>query len=65
MTPDEQRWTGLAYSYNTYTGWCEEDPWVIDDLQMALKQFESIDNTKSCGQNTYITTHQETCKFDR
>lgn len=54
MVPDEQGWTGLAYCYNTYTGWYEEGSWVIDDLQMALKQFGSIDNTKLCGESVEI-----------
>ena len=54
MTPDEQGWTGLANCYNMDTGWYEEGPWVIDDLQMALKQFESIDNTKLCGKSVEI-----------
>ena len=50
MLPDEQGWTGLAYCYNMYTGWYEDSPWVIEDLQIALKQFESIDETKLCDE---------------
>ena len=50
MLPNEQGWTGLAYCYNMYTGWYEDSPWVIEDLQIALKQFESIDRTKLCDE---------------
>lgn len=38
MRPDAQGWTGLAYNYNMDTGWYEESPWLIKDLQMALTQ---------------------------
>ena len=41
MLPNEQGWTGL---------WYEDSPWVIEDLQIALKQFESIDRTKLCDE---------------
>lgn len=54
MHPDAQGWTGLAYNYNMDTGWYEESPWVIKDLQMALKQFESIDDKNLCGEATEI-----------
>lgn len=33
-----------------YLGWYEESPWAIEDLQMALKQFESIDSQKLCSE---------------
>ena len=48
ISPDRSGWTGLAYYYNMYLGWYEESPWVIEDLQMALKQFESINSRKLC-----------------
>ena len=54
MRPDAQGWTGLAYYYNMDTGWYEESPWVIEDLQLALKQFESIDGTKLCEEAAEI-----------
>ena len=54
MLPDEQGWTGLAYCYNMYTGWYENSPWVIEDLQIALKQFKSIDETKLCDEAVEI-----------
>ena len=44
MKPDKEGWKGLAYYYNMYLGWYEESPWIIQDLHLALKQFESIDN---------------------
>lgn len=50
MSPDESGWTGLAYCYNMYLGWYEESPWAIEDLQMALKQFESIDSQELCSE---------------
>lgn len=54
ISPDIQGWTGLAYCYNMYTGWYEESPWIIEDLQSALKQFESIDDKKLCDEATEI-----------
>lgn len=54
MIPNEQGWEGLAYCYNVCTGWCEESPWIIEDLQMALKQFELIDNTKLCDESVEV-----------
>lgn len=54
MLPDEQGWTGLANCYNMYTGWYEDSPWVIEDLQIALKQLESIDETKLCDEAVEI-----------
>ncbi len=50
MGPDESGWTGLAYYYHMYLGWYEESPWAVEDLQMALKQFESIDCRKLCSE---------------
>lgn len=44
VKPDKEGWKGLAYYYNMYLGWYEESPWIIQDLHLALKQFESIDN---------------------
>lgn len=51
---DEQGWTGLAYCYNMYTGWYEESPWVIEDLQLALNQFEKVDSTQLCDESIEI-----------
>lgn len=42
MTPEEKGWTGLAYYYNMDLGWYEESPWIINDLYMALQQFNMI-----------------------
>ena len=50
ISPDESGWTGLAYYYNMYMGWYKESPWEIEDLQMALKQFESINSQKLCSE---------------
>lgn len=44
INPNASDWASLAYYYNMYLGWYEDSPWVIEDLQMALKQFESIDS---------------------
>lgn len=55
VLPDENGWSGLAYHYNMYTGWYEDDrPWVIEDLPKALSQFESVDKTKLCDEATEI-----------
>ena len=48
MLPDKGGWTGLVYYYNMDLGWYEESPWEIEDLQMALKQFELIDSQNLC-----------------
>ena len=56
ISPDTQGWTGLAYYYNMYTGWYEDSPWKIKDLQNALKQFELIDNKKLYDEATEILT---------
>ncbi|MBD5550607.1 MAG: dihydroorotate dehydrogenase (quinone) [Lachnospiraceae bacterium] len=54
ILPERQGWVGLAYCYNMYTGWYNESPWMIDDLQMALKQFESIDSAKLCKESNEV-----------
>lgn len=54
IVPDEQGWTGLAYCYNMYTGWYEDSPWIIEDLPMALKQFESVDHEKLWNESAEI-----------
>lgn len=54
ILPDEQGWTGLAYYYNMYTGWYENSPWLIEDLQIALKQFKSINKMKLCDEAVEI-----------
>lgn len=56
MTCDKQGWTGLAYCYNMCTGWYEESPWQIEDLQMALKQFGEVDGTALCDEAVDILT---------
>lgn len=43
VKPDRGGWSGLAYCYNMYSGWYEESPWVVEDLQAGLSQLESID----------------------
>ena len=50
MVPDENGWTGISYCYNMYLGWYEKNSWAIEDLQMTLKQFESIDRQKLCSE---------------
>lgn len=42
MSPEEKGWTGLAYYYNMDLGWYEESSWIINDLYMALQQFNTI-----------------------
>lgn len=46
MKPDKTGWKGVAYCYNMYIGWYEEEYWLIKDLRVTLKQFESIDKQK-------------------
>lgn len=43
IVPEEHGWTGLAYYYNMNLGWYEEGPWIIDDLQMAIWQLNTLD----------------------
>jgi hypothetical protein len=40
---DDGTWTGLAYCYNLFTCWYDEDSWQIPDLKEALSQLSSID----------------------
>lgn len=54
IKPDDSGWTGLAYCYNMYSGWYEESPWIVQDLEMALKQFESIDRKMLDSEATEI-----------
>ena len=50
INPDESGWTGLSYYYNMQLGWYEGSAWKIEDLQMALKRFESINSQKLCSE---------------
>ena len=38
----EEGWTGLAYYYNRYIGWYEEEHWRIPDLAEAYGQLEKL-----------------------
>lgn len=46
VKPDVEGWTSLAYYYNMYTGWYDENPWKVEKPNEALAQLESIDVTK-------------------
>ncbi len=51
VLPEENGWSGLAYHYNMYTGWYEDDnPWRIENLAETLAQFESITKTELCDE---------------
>lgn len=50
IEPDADGWKGLAYYYNMCTGWYEESPWMVKDLHIALKQFETLDSKMICGE---------------
>ena len=54
IRPNENGWTGLAYCYHMYSGWYEESPWAIENLQMALKQFEAVDSRTLCVEASEI-----------
>ena len=43
IKPEKNGWTGLAYHYNMYSGWYDNDMWAIDDLDTALNQLKSVD----------------------
>ena len=43
IQPEANGWTGLAYYYNMYLGWYEEDSWEMDNIDIAINQFETID----------------------
>lgn len=43
IKPGKNGWTGLAYHYNMYSGWYAKDMWAIDDLDLALRQLQSVD----------------------
>lgn len=42
IVPEEKGWTGLAYYYNMDLGWNKDSPWVIEDLQLTIKQLSTI-----------------------
>lgn len=43
VEPEENGWTGLAYYYHLYTGWYEEENWLIPNVLEAYKQLSNID----------------------
>ncbi len=44
VRPERERWTGLAYYYHLYTGWYEEDNWLIPNILETYEQLVNIDS---------------------
>lgn len=42
IRPEEGGWTGLAYYYQLYAGWYEQDNWLIPNISEVYKQMASI-----------------------
>lgn len=45
IKPEKNGWTGLAYHYNMYSGWYDNDMWEIDDMNLALSQLQSVNTS--------------------
>lgn len=46
IEPEEKGWSSLAYYYNLYIGWYEESPWLLEDIDAAIKQLKTIKSDK-------------------
>ena len=46
VEPEEKDWSSLAYYYNLYSGWYEESPWLLQDINAAVEQLKSIKEDK-------------------
>lgn len=46
VEPEEKGWSSLAYYYNLYSGWYEESPWLLQDINAAVEQLKSIKEDK-------------------
>ncbi|OMP14043.1 hypothetical protein COLO4_00378, partial [Corchorus olitorius] len=46
IEPTPNGWNGLSRYYHTDTGWVEESPWKIPDLDEALHNIQHADNAK-------------------
>lgn len=42
LQPEENGWTGLAYYYNMYLGWYEEDSWAMENIDIVINQLKKI-----------------------
>ena len=46
VRPEKEGWTGLAYFYHLYTGWYEEDNWLVPNISEAYRQLVNIDSNE-------------------
>lgn len=46
VRPEKEGWTGLAYFYQLYTGWYEDDNWSIPNISEAYKQLANINSNE-------------------
>jgi len=46
IKPTDAGWKGIALYYHLYTGWYEESPWQLVDIEEALAQFQQLDRDK-------------------
>lgn len=44
--PEEKGWSSLAYYYHLDSGWYEESPWLLQDINAAIEQLKSIKKDK-------------------
>jgi hypothetical protein len=60
--PSETGWNGLAYYYHLCSGWSEESPWKLPDLEESLQQFKSL-NLNKCRFEKSKDVLLEICKL--
>lgn len=46
IQPEDAGWTGLAYFYHLYTGWYEEDNWLIPNILEVYYQLSNINSNE-------------------
>jgi len=55
VTPDSNGWTSLAYCYHLVEGWYEETPWELLEIDKALQQLNSTENSAFRFEKTHST----------
>lgn len=61
LKPDDTGWTGIAYYYHMYTGWYDEDMWIVEDIIDSYNKFKSIPKEHLCKNSKAVL--EEICKL--
>ncbi len=61
ITPNSNGWKGLSRYYQTDTGWFEESPWKIPDLDDALHNIQYADSAKL--DHTALLVYHNLCEL--